>query len=365
MRHIKSLDGLRGIAVILVLIAHTPLIIDLDVTSTVLRALKFLGIGYIGVELFFILSGYLITSILLESVKSQDGVMGNFYIKRIFRLLPVIVVSISICLAIFPDFDYLYQLLFLSNYYFSFNLDPHPLRHFWSLAVEEQFYIFWPIIIILFKRNMQALTKAMIILAVASCTFILFYDFIIATEESRALIYRGIESRMLSLLAGCAIAIHGVPTIKSSRILLIALAALTITILAKAAGKFYGFNYVASISAFGYLLFSVCLFILSIHAKGIWNKLLEAKPLTFAGKISYGLYVYHVPVFFYFGVSHMQPGGKEASLGEVATIYMVTVFITLTSWYLLEKPLLKVKDDIIKKRSESGEPAEERCTVKT
>lgn len=348
MQHIKSLDGVRGIAVLLVIIAHTPFIANAETLNFTLKILKEAEVGYIGVEIFFILSGFLITSILMKSINSN--LLKDFYTKRAFRLLPVIVISITGCYLFFPEYEYFYQIFFLSNYYFSFESAAHPLRHFWSLAVEEQFYIFWPLILLACKKDPSKLKFVIISIALMSVASILIYDFIIATDVSRALINRGIETRMISLLAGSSMAIYGLPKVSIKTIITVAAISLGLIVIAKLGSRYYNGPYISTVRSFGYLTFSSCFFIFAIKDKSFVRAIFESTILTYLGKISYGLYVYHLPVFFYFGISHMQEGRLNVTLKDIVFIYAIIFAITLFSWYVIESPLLKVKDRVLKNR---------------
>ena len=217
MQYQRSLDGLRALAVSLVLLEHFPRIKDAELLNTLVIFIKKSGLGYIGVEVFFVLSGYLITNILLSELRQKrERIIRNFYIKRALRILPVFVLTIVTCIVIFPGYNYFYPAVFLSNYYFSFDPSPHPLRHFWSLAVEEQYYIFWPAVVVAVglasKRYMVLFA---IIISISLCTIIV-RDFFFPSKFAQALIYRSLESRMLALTVGGMFAVYGIPKIKQS-----------------------------------------------------------------------------------------------------------------------------------------------------
>lgn len=345
LQHVKSLDGLRGIAVLLVLLAHMPFIASAESSEITLKLVNAIA-GYLGVDIFFVLSGFLITSILVKDIESGGPFIGRFYLKRAFRILPVIIIAVSICALLFPEHSYFYQLFFLSNYYFVLVEDPHPLRQLWSLAVEEQFYLFWPLLL-LFSTRVQRVGLVLVVLVLVSVCIIVIYDFVIATEISRDLIYKGFESRMVSLVAGSAMAVYGVPDISPKRLLEMTILGIGVVVLAMLLGGLHGFAYFATVNAFGFLVVASCIFIYSHRCTGIGRSILQSDLLCYIGRISYGLYVYHLPVFFYFGVSFMQDAGASASLIDVCLVYAVTFAIAISSWHCVEKPLLNLKHSIL------------------
>lgn len=160
-KHIDSLDGLRGIAIILVLTAHVFPLKSLS-ESGFQAAAAFLSIGNTGVHLFFVLSGFLITSILIRN-KSATNYFRAFYARRVLRIVPLYYLLLFLFLIIIPrddnnwinhDGNTIYYWLFLNNFYSELGVPLHrALTVCWSLAVEEQYYLIWPLIVRGFKNN--------------------------------------------------------------------------------------------------------------------------------------------------------------------------------------------------------------------
>lgn len=344
MDYVRRLDGLRGIAVLLVLLQHFPAIQGLDFYNRFLSFFKKLGLGYVGVELFFILSGYLITRLLVSAFEQrQQNILKNFYIKRAFRILPVFFLTIGVCFLLLPEFDYKYIAGFLANYYFAFYTDPHPLRHFWSLAVEEQFYLIWPLIVLLAVSYRFRIEKVLVVLMCIAVAIILYRDVWVATELSRDLIHRSVETRMIALCVGSYFAVCGLPE-KSLQFLFFLLAATVILVMGLQLLNQTGlWPYMKSTKTFGFLVVSSCIFLMAAKngSRLVW--FFELRPLVAIGLVSYGLYVYHLPLFYYLGYSHMQMRGDQASLGVAIALLSATFFIAIISWFLMEKPLRSIR----------------------
>src|SRR5262245_30496387 len=162
--HIPALDGLRGLAILLVLLVHTyyPAGGIARHQSTLDRAcLHVCGLGWCGVDLFFALSGFLITGILLQAKGGEDA-LRNFYLRRALRIFPLYYLVVLARLFILPGrafdpWESTSYLLYFSNFWRSAHLAVTPFDNFvgptWSLAVEEQFYLLWPLLVFLLSRR--------------------------------------------------------------------------------------------------------------------------------------------------------------------------------------------------------------------
>jgi peptidoglycan/LPS O-acetylase OafA/YrhL len=344
MDYVRRLDGLRGIAVLMVLLQHFPAIHGLDVYNRLLSLFKKLGLGYVGVELFFILSGYLITRLLVIAFQQrQQKILTNFYIKRAFRILPVFFLTIGVCFFLLPEFDYKYIAGFLANYYFAFNTDPHPLRHFWSLAVEEQFYLIWPLIVLMAVSYRFRIEKVLMVLMIIAIAVVLYRDVWVATDLSRDLIHRSVETRMIALCVGSYFAVCGLPT-KSLQFLFVLMAATVILVMGLQLLSQTGlWPYMKSTKTFGFLIVSSSIFLMAANSESRLVWFFELRPLVAIGVISYGLYVYHLPLFYYLGYSHMQMRGNQASLGVAVMLLSCTFLIAIISWFCMEKPLRSIR----------------------
>ena len=209
-----ALDGLRAIAVLAVIAYHMNL--------------PWAGGGLVGVIIFFVLSGYLITSLLLAEWRTSHTInLKNFWFGRIRRLFPAIIFLILGCAIIFGILDHalltklrndaLPAIFSLTNWwyilqdtsYFDALGAPSPLTHFWSLAIEEQFYLIWPILLLALlklKAKFSWIKNIVLALAVASCAAMaLMFDPTPFADPSRA--YYGTDTRAFSLLIGVYLAL--------------------------------------------------------------------------------------------------------------------------------------------------------------
>jgi len=361
---IPGLDGLRAIAFLLVFAFHTD----------------YLQFGWVGVSLFFVLSGFLITGILLDMKKTlaTKDYFFKFYGRRFLRIFPLyyfyLILMTALAIWLFSiSYRPLYMQIFLDQVWYAifyvydfffgtiaFNYSFF-LDHFWSLSVEEQFYIFWPLLILLVpEKSLKKLFLGFIGLGLIFRIVFLFvysagvFRFLGATAPLA--IFPLPFSHMDAFAFGAYISRFAIPKAKEQFLpLLVALPIIG-----------FGSQYVATgeigtISSLGYPLllpkayqfiwgytllnyfFAITIF--SVVKHGLFNRFLEWPLLRYLGKISYGLYVYHFPVMWFairvrdFGV--VDPFAKPV----IALIsFIATLLVASLSYKYLEKPLLNLKD---------------------
>ena len=212
-KYLPSIDSLRAIAVIAVIIYH----IDAN----------YLPGGFLGVDLFFVLSGYLISSLIIKEYKSTWTVnLYNFYVRRARRLLPAVYFMITVVLIIITLFngvllkksylDALFGYIYSSNWWYIFHkLDyfdsfgsQSPFKHLWSLAIEEQFYMFFPLIFLIFNRKSKSnnsnskLNKNFIYVVLSLILVSLIAHILLFDINNINRIYFGTDTRAFSLLVG-------------------------------------------------------------------------------------------------------------------------------------------------------------------
>lgn len=325
--YIPSLDGLRAFAVIIVMMLHAHFQLGKN--------------GIIGVDMFFALSGFLITTLLLEENRATNHIsLKTFYIRRTFRLFPALYFMLSV-ISVYAFFfttgttqEIVFKEIFASSIYicnicYIWGIKQMILGHTWSLGVEEQFYFIWPLIIILFLRFFSTYK-----LQVTLFFFIPIIWIIKFTNQFpivNALFYE-------SLFIGCLFALLRWNGKLPKRI------PNTITVLVFLLLVIVGiFPIPISIAIFGMngrFIFGVLTMIVILGLIGDPNskvvKLLSARGIVFIGKISYALYLWHVPVFrWFFWHSTLPP------IISLISKFIVTFILAILSLKLIEKKSVK------------------------
>lgn len=345
--YIKGFDGLRAISIIMVLCTHLGVYDSWSITGWPFSLSNTIS-GAAGVNVFFTISGFLISTLLINE-KARTGTIGykNFIIRRFLRLLPPLLVFYSMVLlliftgnldiklsALAISFCYLYNFVPNRLYY-------SELGHTWSLAVEEQFYVFWPWVIFYFKKNGLLITASLLfILALLAVYFV--PDIRVNYHGKSYFIGESFHANRFFLPAiapimiGSAFAvlnfyhtiqiknlISKVPVMMLSTALILSAFWLPVAT----------FNYLFVLQALGY---GLLLTYITHHQEALLTTLLEWKPLAFIGKISYGIYVWQG---LFLGTG---PGGSlwvQQPYQNIALTFLVAVL----SYYFIEKKALQLK----------------------
>ncbi|MGX7111862.1 acyltransferase family protein [Gemella cuniculi] len=313
-KYLPSIDSLRAIAVIAVIIYH----IDVN----------YLPGGFLGVDLFFVLSGYLISSLIIKEYKKTGTLnLYNFYVRRARRLLPAVYFMITIVLVFITLFngvllrkshlDAVFGYVYSSNWWYIFHKLNYfdtfgaqsPFKHLWSLAIEEQFYMFFPLIFLLFNRKVKnkegsyALNNNFKYIILGLIFISLVVHIVLFDINNISRIYFGTDTRAFSLLVGVIGAIiypidklFQKVTLKENIIYsLISMVSLVIFVLI----MIFTSEYNTWLYRGGFLLVAVLALIIIIssgHQNTMFSRILSFKPLVFIGKISYSLYLWHFPI---------------------------------------------------------------------
>lgn len=335
--HIAELDGLRGIAVLMVLLLHT-------------RPGLFYW-GWAGVDLFFVLSGFLITRILLDNC-GQPGMLWSFYGRRILRIWPVyyLTLALTACLHTLagvpgtniensvPTGHWL-GLVFLQNTEHYFGQPELPylwyFRHSWSVAVEEQFYLVWPLLLVGFAVRPGRLI-ALGIMALCAALVARFYDVFIYLLLTR------VDGLVLGATVAFAVAGPRPWLHRLSRRHFAVAGAIGVSLvlpylwLARSPAELIHLR-AAAISGF-VLLFAVALCAVLRNLGQGWLAWLRCRPLRWVGRISYGLYMYHVPVgaLSMLAAQNAELGNGMGKLGMWIGSFIIAHF----SYELMEKRIL-------------------------
>ena len=345
LKYRQDIDGLRAIAVLAVIFFHT-------------NVPGFSG-GFVGVDIFFVISGFLITSIILNDIEKNKFSISKFYERRIRRifpaLFPVIVFTLSVGAYLFYD-DAFKDLgrsitattLFSSNLlfwresgYFDLSSISKPLLHTWSLAVEEQFYIFFPLSLVFVNRFLNRSYLLWILIAMFLSLGASIYTVYVYPEATFYLL----PTRAWELLAGSILALGRFPNPSSvwMRNLLsvtgIGLVFYSVGFYTEAT-LFPGLNAIAPVLGTGLIIYSG-----REEGTTIIKKLLSARPLVFIGLISYSLYLWHWPfVVFAKYLMFRSFNGYES-----ASIILVSVLVATLSWKFIEQPF-RIKNRLIPDR---------------
>lgn len=361
-RHIPALDGIRALAILLV-IPHNVDLLRPPVPLIDYPAALYLHAGWIGVQLFFVLSGFLISGNLLDT-RGSGNYFSAFFGRRALRILPLYFGVLFITLAIAPLLVTLPQEMratqsnqvwlwtFLVNWTQPFGGSVYGFGHFWSLAVEEQFYLLWPFVIL--WCGPRALLW---VCAAAVSTALVARTLLVTAHLPPETLYMFTFCRMDALALGAAVAalirIPAAIARLQRAAPALAWAAALILIATTAATRGLAM-YDVSTQTIGYTLLSLsfALFILvaALPTAGTLRtamNVLESTPLRLIGRYSYGMYVFHLPLHVLFGTAllHLFASDLTPTVALLYTVGMTALsfLVAALSYELFERHFLKLK----------------------
>jgi peptidoglycan/LPS O-acetylase OafA/YrhL len=331
-----DIDGLRAVAVLAVLGYH-------------LKVSAFRG-GFVGVDVFFVISGYLISAIILKDINSGKFSIATFYERRVRRILPALIgtllgTSVLAYLFFLPGelMDYAKSLLAAlfstSNFYFwkhsgyfSAPVETKPLIHTWSLAVEEQFYLFLPVFLALAHHYFPRKVKlSVIVIALVSFLISAVGAFLYPT----ATFYLA-HTRAWELLLGVLISLEVFPEI--SRPVIRNLAAFAgIALICFAVFAFSSATPFPGIAALAPCIGAAMIIVAGESGTSVVGRVLSLKPVAFIGLISYSLYLWHWPIIVFEGMDSSLLSGISVRMTKVIIIILSFAIATL-SWKFIESP---------------------------
>lgn len=352
LRRIGSLDGIRGIAVLLVAAFHFGL----------------LPFGWIGVQIFFVLSGYLITAILVrEREYPLRFYLKRFYWRRALRIFPLYYAFVSLCAVLFFLVRKRSLLIFIPLLTYTYNwvkcathtYDDSVVGHLWSLAVEEQFYLAWPVIVYLLPMSaLRALVAATLVLAPALRAVA---PFVMPGSEPGVFQYYATVAQLDAFAAGAAVAVFSLTRLRDARaafwvwmaVLCAAGAIQCISTGARSDSAALGFPIFMPAKlqfAWGYTLIDIAgaLAILACVRGVPVARVLEHNVLTRLGEVSYGFYVFHLPILAVIRGYSRYRAGSPASLGIFAFFTVITFVVSSASYRFFEQIFLRWKDARLK-----------------
>lgn len=359
-----AFDGFRGIGVVVVIFSHCPQVLESSIYNAIWHVNQLSRVGYVALDIFFVMSGFFITRLLLrERAKTGRISFKDFYIRRALRIFPVYYLTVIACLFLFKfnTADTISLFSYTFNFYHPLHPVPNPLEHTWSLSVEEQFYFFWPLLILLVPPRWLNRTIGLVVplLAIASglvmAVIFLNHD----PREAGDVVYMSLFTRMLSLSLGGWLALREFENkpLRGWRCLVLFLAALVILTLDRM-GRNLGIitsqPVYWTIALVAYAMVSVAFVATMVFDHGILKRVMTAflsiRLLRGLGQMSYAMYVFHLPVLFYLGINDAALDGAKAPILMVALAFAVTILLSILSYYLLETPMAKLKEGFGKVR---------------
>ena len=340
--HIPSLDGMRGVAALIVFVSHA--------------ALPDLVPGAFGVTVFFFLSGYLITTLLRRELESTGRIaLGSFYLRRVYRILPpmYIVLILAVILDLTGVFNsqmtlrgVLAQFAHMTNYYtiyFGQNEFAPATSIMWSLAVEEHFYLLFPLALGLLHRHFDSRGIAGVLLAVCGLVLLWRVYLVFAAGQGHDYTYFATDTRVDSMLYGCILGVWCNPALDRTErtpgkgtwmaLLAISVGLLLFTFLYRAESFRESFRY----SIQGIALFSIFFCAVRFHHWPLFAWL-ETRPMRAMGLISYTFYLTHVPSLELLK-RHFDLGVWE----RTAWAFVLTVAASTAMYFLVERRMAALR----------------------
>lgn len=326
-RYYPALDGARGLAALLVLLFHAG--------QAGLPLPSIVAFGQSGVDLFFVLSGFLITSILLAARQRDWHEVRTFYGRRSLRIFPLYYLCLVLCSHFLYPCSWPYW-VYLQNIWTSTGRTISGPVHLWSLAVEEQFYLVWPFVVLFIPR------RFLLTILSGSILFSFALRFWLASNHHD--VYSLTVTRLDALSAGGVLAtLHSKGRLERWRTLLGGLAVTSGILVALAGWGFRGSGDVLFLATKFLLLAGLYSGLVGwlICAPQSWgSRLFSVRPLRYVGRISYGLYVWHP---FVLGLT--LPALRNHSPWIVGSFALLSAFlVAVVSWYGYERHFLKLKD---------------------
>tara|TARA_B100001057_G_scaffold500646_1_gene616848 strand:- start:3623 stop:5656 length:2034 start_codon:yes stop_codon:yes gene_type:complete len=339
-----EIDGLRTISVIAVIFYHAQI--------TIFGQQPFKG-GFVGVDIFFVISGYLITSIILKELMSTGSFsFKNFYERRIRRILPALLVVMLASLPFawmyliptsFLDFSksILYSLGFTSNYYFHYTGQQYgavsgllkPFLHTWSLSIEEQFYILFPLTLVLTFRYFRNYIIHLIIIGFLVSLILAVWT----VKNDTSISFYFLHTRMWELLAGSVLAYLEINYGRKNKVKLLTLLLPKIGFLLIILTIIFFKLYFPHPSLYTLIpIIGACLIIWFSNKDEFITKLLSSRLFVGIGLISYSLYLWHYPIFAFARNKNL-----THTFFEKFELISLCVILSIITFYFVEKPFRK------------------------
>ncbi len=352
---VTGFDGMRGVGVLIIFVAHIEVILPIETLLVVPGAA-------VPLDMFFVLSGFLITALLLQEQGRWGKIgVGAFYRRRVLRLLPALYLVV-LGNALFAHFSHrwahtetesiLSVLFYFSNFFSASANGPLTpklapgFQHMWSLAFEEQFYFIWPLMTI-FVLTLRARLRTVVIIHLVLIVALGVHRAVLWEEAPRwwSYLYRT-DTRADSILWGTLMAHVWMRYREPKRWFPLAgwIAAAFLILVLAFTTEYGPFLYLGGFDAIDI----ACAVLLLAILDGRWGgrRLFELKPFVAMGVVSYAFYLWHLPVFF--AIREFDTHWNDVV--RVVVAFSVTLALTLISWFALEKPLMQWSKRLERKR---------------
>jgi peptidoglycan/LPS O-acetylase OafA/YrhL len=354
-----AFDGFRGIGVVVVVFTHCPQVLDSSAYNAIWYVNQLSRVGYIALDIFFVISGFFITRLLLrERAKNGRISFKDFYMRRALRIFPVYYLTVLACYFIFRlgPADTLSLLTYTFNFYHPLHAAPNPLEHTWSLSVEEQFYFFWPLLILMVAPAWLNVVTGRVIPLLAVASGLLMALLLINHEPREAgdVVYMSLFTRMLSLSLGGWLALREFENRplrgwRCAALVVVALMILVIDRKGRDLGIITSQPIYWTLALVAYSMVSVSFVATLVFDRGIVRRVMTAilslSLFRGLGSLSYAMYVFHLPVLFYLGLNDAATHGTKVPILQVAIAFGITLGLSILSYYLLENPMAKLKQN--------------------
>lgn len=332
LKYRPEIDGLRAVSVIMVILFHL--------------GITLMPGGFIGVDVFFVISGFLITSIITKECASNTFTFADFYKRRVLRLAPaylsVIVVTTLVSFFVMLPAELvnylesvIYSTFFVANFYmwdnvggyFAVNSDTVPLLHLWSLGIEEQFYFIWPAAFLLLSKFVRKHLIWLVAVIVIASVFVSQWG----VENYKAAAYYLLPTRAFELLIGAFVAL--LPPFKTNVYIKNIMSAIGLAVIIYCAVTYSEDIYFPGINALWPCLGAALLLYFAQGDKNAVVKFLSLPAMTWAGKFSYPAYLWHWPIIAFAHVYLV-----EVTFFVGSAIFVLAFVLSAITYFALEKP---------------------------
>jgi peptidoglycan/LPS O-acetylase OafA/YrhL len=354
MKRISSLDGLRAISILMVVLLHTVQHIGVSHQLGVFRLLE--SSGTIGVYIFFVISGFLITTLLLrEHARYGTISLRDFYLRRAFRILPPVYFYVAVMIVISWKWklgisigNVCSALFFYSNYV----LRPWTIGHFWTLSVEEQFYFVWPLVLLfVLRRHGRAAAAWVAVAVIFICPMIRIASYQFGNQYVRYINGRSFQGCADMIMFGCLLALcSGSEPFERIYGYLARLWWIFPIILIGLLGPLdviYGNHWLLP---FGYTLDGICIAVCVLwcvrNPESLTGKFLNWRPVKYVGVLSYSIYIWQQ---LFLNVDNVELFGAHFDLKYIPVFFVAMAVASVFSYHVIEKPALRLRDTVEKK----------------